>query len=57
LVEAQKLTPAHAINLAFVPDLPEAKRVALIAILARTNVENLSQFRDQLACLQEALIE
>jgi hypothetical protein len=33
MVEAQELTPAHAINLAFIHDLPEAKRVPLLAIL------------------------
>jgi hypothetical protein len=56
-IEHQELTPAHAINLAFVHDLPEAKRVPLLAILIHTDFEDLSRFRDQVAYLQEALIE
>jgi hypothetical protein len=57
MVEAQELRPAQASNLAFVHDLPEAKRVPLLSILTRTDFEDLSHFRDQVACLQEALIE
>jgi hypothetical protein len=57
MVEAQELTQAHAINLAFVHDLPEAKRVPLLAILRRTDFEDLSHFCDQVAYLQEAWIE
>jgi hypothetical protein len=55
MVEAQKLTPTHAINRAFVHNLPEAKRVPLLAILTRTYIEDLSHFRNQGVYLQEAL--
>jgi hypothetical protein len=57
MVEAQEFTSVHAINLAFVHDLPEAKRAPLLAILTRTDFEDLSHFRDQVAYLQEVLIE
>jgi hypothetical protein len=57
MVEAQKPTPAHAINLAFADALLEAKRMPLLAILTRTDFEDLSHFRDQVAYLQEALNE
>jgi hypothetical protein len=51
MVEAQELKPAHSINLAFVHDLPEAKRVPFLAILRCTDFEDLSHFRGQVACL------
>jgi hypothetical protein len=51
MFEAQAFTPAHTINLAFVHDLPEAKRVPLLAILTRTHFEDYSHFRDQVAHL------
>jgi hypothetical protein len=41
MAEAHELTLTHAINLAFVHDLPEAKHVPLLAILTRTDFEDL----------------
>jgi hypothetical protein len=41
MVEAQKFTAAHAINLAFAHDVPGAKCVPLLAILARADFEDL----------------
>jgi hypothetical protein len=41
MVEAHELTPVHEINLAFVHDLPGAKRVPFLAILTHTDFENL----------------
>jgi hypothetical protein len=57
MVEAQKLTPAHAINFVFVHNRAEAKRVPLLAILTHTDFEDFSHFRDQVVYLQEALIK
>jgi hypothetical protein len=48
MLEAQEFTPAHAINLAFIHDLSEAKRAPLLTILTHIYFENLSQFRDQI---------
>jgi hypothetical protein len=47
MVEAQELTHAHAINVAFAHNLPEAKRVPLLAVLMCTGFEDLFPFRDQ----------
>jgi hypothetical protein len=57
IVEAPELTPAHAINLALFHDFPKAKRVHLLAILTRTDFEDLSHFRDQVADSQGGLVE
>jgi hypothetical protein len=44
MVEAQELTPAHAVNLLSAHDLPEAKRMPLLAIPTWLHFEGLSHF-------------
>jgi hypothetical protein len=39
MIKAQELTAAHAMNLAFVHDLPEAQHVLLLAILTSSAPE------------------
>jgi hypothetical protein len=53
--DPQALKPANPVNLDYVQALPESKRVALLAILTRSDFQDCPTFRSQIAFIRDTL--